>query len=105
MSFANADEARRHRNLYLIIFAALGGLTIVTVAIAGLDLPRPLGIAIALLVASVKASLVAAVFMHLLSEKKVLYALLILCGFFFIVLMLLPVFTDFEPPWRMLQSH
>lgn len=106
MSFANAEEARKHRNHYLIVFAALGVFTLVTVGVAQLDLPIPLAIAIALFVASIKGSLVACVFMHLLTERTVLYALLALCGLFFIVLLLLPVFTDTETLSRtLLQRH
>ena len=41
-------------------------------------------------VATVKASLVAAYFMHLLSERKVIYAILTLTMLFFVVLFAVP---------------
>ena len=110
MSFANAEEARKHRNIYFRIFGALAVLTLITVAVAEFgskyNWPMPFAIAVALFVASVKGALVACYFMHLLTEKKVLYLILLICVAFFAVLILVPVFTDFEPPWRnlMLQS-
>jgi hypothetical protein len=50
-----------------------------------------MAVALALLVATVKGSLVACYFMHLISEKKLIYAVLVLTAVFFIVLLALPV--------------
>jgi cytochrome c oxidase subunit 4 len=44
-------------------------------------------IAVALIIASVKSFLVAGYFMHLLSEKKAIYAMLATTAFFFVGLM------------------
>jgi cytochrome c oxidase subunit 4 len=44
-------------------------------------------IAVALIIASVKSFLVAGYFMHLLSEKKAIYATLVTTAFFFVALM------------------
>ena len=54
-----------------------------------------------MVVATVKASLVALYFMHLISEEKVILWLLGLCAAFIVVLMLLPVFTEsgIAPLW------
>ncbi|MBV8520322.1 MAG: cytochrome C oxidase subunit IV family protein [Acidobacteria bacterium] len=80
----NSPEAiRKEIRRYLIVFAALGALTIVTVAISLLHLPTHLAILLALTVAVVKGSLVAAFFMHLISERKLIYAVLLLTVFFF----------------------
>jgi len=49
-----------------------------------------------LIIASIKAAMVAAVFMHLISERKVIYAVLILTALFFIILLALPNLTVFE---------
>ncbi|HYR18978.1 MAG TPA: cytochrome C oxidase subunit IV family protein, partial [Myxococcales bacterium] len=57
---------------------------------------RPIAIAVALVIATVKAALVAGVFMHLISEKKVIYAVLILTAAFFLLVLLLPSLTIFE---------
>ena len=61
-----------------------------------LHLNRPLAITVALIIATVKAGMVAGVFMHLISEKKVIYAVLILTAAFFLLVLLLPSFTIFE---------
>ena len=53
-------------------------LTIVTVAISYLDLAVPIAVTVALLVATIKGALVAGYFMHLVSEKKLIYAVLAL---------------------------
>ena len=68
-------------------------LTIVTVAVSYLHLPTPMAIAVALLVATIKGSLVACYFMHLISEKKLIYAVLAVTVAFFIALLALPVLT------------
>ena len=74
-------------------------LTIVTVAISYLHLPVHLAVTVALIVATIKGGLVACYFMHLISEKKLIYAVLILTVAFFIPLMTLPVLTHFNGYW------
>ena len=75
------------------------GQTIVTVAISYLHLPVAMAVTVALLVAIVKGSLVACYFMHLISEKKLIYAVLILTGVFFVALLALPVLTHSNGFW------
>ena len=80
----NSPEAvRKEIRKYLTVFGALAVLTIITVAIAQLHLPTWQAVALALVVATIKGSLVAAFFMHLLSERKLIYAVLVLTVFFF----------------------
>ncbi|HEX8173135.1 MAG TPA: cytochrome C oxidase subunit IV family protein [Thermoanaerobaculia bacterium] len=80
----NSPEAiRKEIRKYLYVFGALAVLTIVTVAISQLHLPTHLAIILALSVALVKGSLVAAFFMHLISERKLIYAVLLMTVFFF----------------------
>ena len=62
-------------------------LTAVTVAVRNLNLGIAFAISIALLIATLKGSLVASFFMHLLSEKRVIYALLLSTVLLFIILM------------------
>ena len=76
--------------VYIRVFLALGILTVLTVGVSYLKLPLASAIAVALFIAAVKSSLVAAFFMHLVSEKKVIYAVLLLALVFFLVLMFLP---------------
>jgi cytochrome c oxidase subunit 4 len=76
---------------YWIVGLALFLLTIVTVAVSYLDLSVGTSVFVALLIAALKGGLVAAVFMHLISERQAIYALLTLTVVFFIVLMWVPV--------------
>jgi cytochrome c oxidase subunit 4 len=58
---------------YIAVFGALLVLTIVTVGASYLDLPATPTILVALAIASVKAALVAMFFMHLKSERPMVY--------------------------------
>ena len=89
----------KHVRVYITVFVALMALTLITVAISYLHLPTPMAIAVALLVATVKGSLVACYFMHLISEKKLIYAVLALTAVFFVVLLALPVITHSDGFW------
>lgn len=80
----NSPEAiRREIRKYLYVLGALAVLTIITVAISQLHLPTHQAVLLALIVASIKGSLVAAFFMHLISERKLIYGVLVLTVFFF----------------------
>lgn len=89
----HAVDIDKHVKVYITVFVALMVLTLVTVAISYLDLSVPIAVTVALFVAIVKGSLVAGYFMHLVSEKKLIYAVLALTVAFFIALMALPVLT------------
>jgi len=86
------EHIRKEVRVYL---AVLGGLTVLTAATVGacygLKLPPHLTIIVALIIASLKGFLVAGFFMHLLSEKKVIYGVLVLTVAFFGILLWLPV--------------
>jgi len=94
MSADHAADIDKHVRAYMMVFGALLALTVVTVAIFYLHLSAPAAIGLALVVATVKGSLVACYFMHLISERKLIYVVLILTVFFFISLLLLPVLTS-----------
>ena len=89
----------RHVRVYITVFVALMALTLITVAISYLDLSTPMAVTVALLVATIKGALVACYFMHLISEKKLIYAVLVLTVAFFIALMALPVLTVNDGYW------
>ncbi len=96
MSTTSSDHAAdidRHVRVYIIVFVALMVLTIVTVAIARVHLPVLIAISVAMIVATIKGSLVACYFMHLISEKKLILAVLALTFAFFAVLLALPILT------------
>jgi cytochrome c oxidase subunit 4 len=89
----------RHVRIYVSVFVALMVLTVVTVAISYLHLSVPVAVTVALIVATIKGSLVACYFMHLISEKKLIYAVLVLTAVFFVALLALPVFTHSNGYW------
>lgn len=94
----------KHKRQYMIVFGSLCVLTCVTVLLglwAPLDKgpPGPTGadFVIGLLVACVKASLVALIFMHLNHEKGLIYKMLVFTFLFFLSLMALTLFAGFDP--------
>ena len=89
----------KHVRVYITVFVALMVLTIVTVAVSRLHLSVPLAVTVALLVATIKGSLVACYFMHLLSEKKLIYAVLAVTALFFVALLALPFMTVHNGYW------
>ena len=95
----HAADIDRHVRIYITVFVALMVLTIVTVAVYRFHLPLPIAVTVALLVATVKGSLVACYFMHLISEKKLIYAVLVLTAAFFAALLALPVITHSDGYW------
>ena len=99
MTSDHASDIDRHVRIYITVFVALMVLTIVTVAVSYLHLPVPLAVTVALLVATVKGSLVACYFMHLISEKKLIYAVLVLTAVFFVALLALPAVTHNNGFW------
>ena len=84
------EEVQHHIKTYVLVFVALAFLTVVTVGISYIDLGVKGGIALGLFVASIKASLVACYFMHLLDEKATIYWTLIATEISIIILILIP---------------
>jgi cytochrome c oxidase subunit 4 len=76
---------------YMMVFGALLALTIVTVLVSYWHLPIHAAVAVAVAIATVKASLVAAFFMHLKGERALIYGLLAMTAFFTLVLFVLPL--------------
>ena len=99
MTTDHAADIDKHVRIYITVFVALMVLTVVTVAISYLHLPLPAAMTVALFVATVKGSLVAGYFMHLISKKKVIYAVLALTVVFFAALLALPSFTVSNGYW------
>ena len=92
-----AEHLQQQVRVYFVVFISLMVLTIVTVAVSRLHLPVAAGIAVALVVASVKGTLVAGIFMHLFSDKfPFIFKVLILAAIFFIVMIALFVFGYFD---------
>ena len=95
----HAVDIDRHVRIYITVFVSLMALTIITVAVSYLHLPLPMAVTVALVVALVKGSLVACFFMHLISEKKLIYAVLLLTAVFFVALLALPAITHSNGYW------
>lgn len=85
-------EAKKYIWVGLLLFL----LTVVTVAARTLNVGLVLAIFIALLIATFKGSLVASFFMHLVSEKKAIYILLLSTTLLFVLMMGLILFGQFD---------
>jgi cytochrome c oxidase subunit 4 len=78
------EEMRHHIRRYLIVGFALAIGTALTVWASLINFGSiEINIVVALVIASAKGFLVAGFFMHLISEKKMIYAVLAFTAFFF----------------------
>ncbi len=93
---SDPEAVKKSIRQYLMIGAALFVFTGITVAVNQVHLAVPLAITVALIIASIKGSMVAGVFMHLNHEKPWIYGSLLLTVVFFLVLMLVPIFTTLD---------
>lgn len=94
MNIQSHGEMTKHVGTYVRVFGALLVLTVVTVAASRLHIAVPLAIAVALVIAVLKGSLVAGFFMHLIGERSLIYAALILTAVLLAALLALPVLTS-----------
>ena len=92
------DDVSKHIRGYLKIGAILLIGTIITVALSYVDFgSMKANVAIAMTVATVKATLVALVFMHLSSERKLIYRVLVFTGIFVFALFWLTYLHWYDP--------
>ncbi len=91
MSRVDFVHIGRHPRVYVGVFVALLILTVLTVSVSSIELAIPLTIAVALVIAVTKGSLVASFFMHLISEQPVIYGILLLTSVFLLALIFLPL--------------
>ena len=91
MSHEDIDKTVRN---YMLVFGALLCGTVLTVAVSYLDLPTGPAIAIALMIATAKGSLVVLFFMHLVDEKKLVYWVMGLAVVFFFFELFVPLITE-----------
>lgn len=89
----DVQEIKKHIKTYMLIFGALLVLTVLTVAVSkvhfGAADSNVANITIGMIIATVKASLVALFFMHLLHERMEVYRILLLAGVMAVVLFVL----------------
>lgn len=90
---ADPAEVKKTVRTYLMIGALLLVFTGITVAANLVHLAVPAAITVALIIASAKGAMVAAVFMHLNHEKMWVYGALALTVVFFFFLMFVPLLT------------
>jgi cytochrome c oxidase subunit 4 len=88
------EDIKKHVRTYIAVFVALAGLTVVTVGVSYLHLTMPVAVTVALVIATIKASLVAAYFMHLISERRLIHSILVITLLFFIAMIFIIFFTD-----------
>lgn len=90
---SDMEGTKKSVRTYLMVGAALYVFTVITVLVNQVHLAVPMAITVALIVASMKGFMVAAIFMHLNHEKQWIYGSLLLTVAFFLVLMAVPIMT------------
>ncbi len=102
METHDAAAFRRHIRQYIAVFVALLVATVLTVAVSyvhfGAEDSHVGNVTVAMIIASVKAALVAGFFMHLVAEKRSIYTMLATTGVFFAALIALTVFAFYDSP-------
>jgi caa(3)-type oxidase subunit IV len=78
---------------YITVFVALMIFTIITVTVSRFHFAVPIAIAIALIIAATKGSMVGGVFMHLSHEKQAIYGTILLTFLFLFLVLFLPLLT------------
>jgi cytochrome c oxidase subunit 4 len=99
---SSPESIKKAVRTYMFVFGALLVGTFLTVWAATLEFNKThpaTGITVALIIASVKSFLVAGYFMHLISEKKAIYATLATTAFFFAALMGLTLWSMHDFPF------
>lgn len=94
----HAEDIQKHVRSYLIIGGTLIVGTVLTVLASYIDLGHHWNIVLALVIATFKASLVALFFMHLISEKQMIYTVLAFTAFFFVGLMAITIIAYHDFP-------
>lgn len=90
----DAEHVRKSIRKYMLIFGALLIGTIVTVLASYVNFgTHTANVVVALIIATVKAGLVAGYFMHLLDERKLIFSVLGATAFFFAGLMYITLWS------------
>ena len=96
-----AHNVQKHVRGYLMVGATLLAFTAITVALSYVNFGSgKANIAVAMLVATFKAGLVAAIFMHLAAEKRLIYRVLIFTGLFVFAMFWLTYLAWYNPVVR-----
>jgi caa(3)-type oxidase subunit IV len=93
-----AHDVSKHIRAYLMVGLTLIVFTAITVGLSYVDFgTQKANVAVAMLVATFKAALVAAIFMHLSNEKRMIYRILIFTAFFVLGLFFLTYLAWYDP--------
>ena len=99
-----AHDVSHHVKKYMMVGATLLAFTVITVFLSYVNFgTQKANVAVAMLVATFKAVLVAAIFMHLSAEKKMIYRILIFTFFFVLGLFWLTYLAWYDPVVRITQ--
>ncbi|MBA2243042.1 MAG: cytochrome C oxidase subunit IV family protein [Chthoniobacterales bacterium] len=94
-------DVSKHVKKYLLVGALLLTFTVLTVFLSYVDFgSHKANMAVGMVVATIKAGLVAAIFMHLNAERQIIYRILIFTGFFVIALFWLTYLHWYDPVAR-----
>ena len=95
---AEAAHIAAHIGAYVKVGVALLVLTGITVGLSYVDFgSRSMNIIVGMIVATIKASMVAAIFMHLKGEKMTIWRFLIMTGIFAVGLFFLTLLAHSDP--------
>ena len=96
-----AHNISKHIRGYLMVGATLITFTAITVFLSYVNFgTMKANVAVAMLVATFKAGLVAAIFMHLSNEKRMIYRILMFTAFFVLGLFFLTYLAWYDPVTR-----
>ena len=90
---SDSAEVKKSIRTYMMVGLALLVFTGITVGANQFHFGVPMAVTVALIIATMKGSMVASIFMHLNHERKWVYGALILTVLGFLVLMTVPIFT------------
>ncbi|HMJ05377.1 MAG TPA: cytochrome C oxidase subunit IV family protein [Chthoniobacterales bacterium] len=91
-------DVSKHVNKYLLVGGVLLFCTLLTVFLSYVDFgSHKANMVVGMIVATFKAGLVAAIFMHLSAEKKMIYRILIFTGLFVLALFWLTYLHWYDP--------
>ena len=90
---SDSTAVKKSIRTYMLVGVSLLVFTAITVAANQFHFAVPIAVTVALIIATMKGSMVASIFMHLSHEKKWIYGALILTVVGFLVLMTVPIFT------------
>ena len=96
-----AHNVAKHIRGYMLVGATLITFTAITVFLSYVNFgTMKANVAVAMLVATFKAGLVALIFMHLKSEKRMIYRILMFTAFFVLGLFFLTYLAWYDPITR-----